>query len=43
MQSFAIAKRDAYNLPTRPTCVQAGAVALSPSYQGDPRGRCTAH
>jgi S1/P1 Nuclease len=33
MQSFAIAKRDAYNLPTRPTCAQAGAVTLSPSHQ----------
>ena len=33
MQSFAIAKRDAYDLPTRPTCAQTGAVALSPSYQ----------
>ncbi len=28
-----LAKRDAYNLPTRPTCAEAGAVALSPSYQ----------
>ena len=33
MQSFAIGKRDAYNLPTRPTCARAGAVALSPAYQ----------
>ncbi len=33
MQSFAIGKRDAYNLPSRPTCAQPGAVALSPSYQ----------
>ena len=24
MQSFAIGKRDAYNLPSRPTCAQAG-------------------
>ncbi len=33
LEAFAIAKRDAYNLPTRPTCAEAGAVALSPSYQ----------
>ena len=32
MQSFAIAKRDAYNLPSRPTCAQPGAVALSSAY-----------
>jgi hypothetical protein len=32
-QSFAIAKRDAYDLPSRPTCAQGGSVTLSPSYQ----------
>jgi hypothetical protein len=33
MQSWGMAKRDAYNLPSRPTCAQPGAVTLSPSYQ----------
>jgi hypothetical protein len=33
MQCSGIAKRDADNLPTRPTGTQAGAVALSPCCQ----------
>ena len=33
LESFAIAKRDAYALPSLPTCAHAGAVALTPSYQ----------
>ena len=33
MQSFAIGKRDAYNLPSKPTCAQASAVKLSRTYQ----------
>jgi hypothetical protein len=33
MQSFAIGKRDAYNLPSKPTCAAPGAITLSQSYQ----------
>jgi hypothetical protein len=33
MESFEIARRDAYNLPSRPTCRAHGVVALSPEYQ----------
>jgi hypothetical protein len=33
LESLVIAKRDAYALPTLPTCAEGAAVALSPSYQ----------
>ncbi len=33
LETFAIARRDAYDLPTRPTCGQNGAITLSPAYQ----------
>ena len=33
METFVIARRDAYDLPSKPTCAQNGAVALSPAYQ----------
>ena len=33
MESFQIARRDVYALPTRPTCGQHGSVALSAAYQ----------
>ena len=32
-ESFGLARRDAYNLPNRPTCASPGSVALSPAYQ----------
>lgn len=33
MDSFSIARKDAYALPARPTCAVPGSVALSPAYQ----------
>jgi hypothetical protein len=33
MESYALAKRDVYALPSRPTCADHGSVALSPAYQ----------
>ena len=33
METFQIARSDAYALPSRPTCADHGSVALSPSYQ----------
>ena len=33
MEAFKISQRDAYNLPTRPTCSDHGSVTLSPAYQ----------
>jgi S1/P1 Nuclease len=33
MESLQIAQRDAYKLPSRPTCARTGKVALSPDYQ----------
>jgi hypothetical protein len=33
MESFALARQDAYALPLRPTCVDRAAVALSSAYQ----------
>ena len=37
MESFQIARRDVYALPTRPTCGQHGSVALSAAYQATAR------
>ena len=37
MESFQIARRDVYALPTRPTCGQRGSVALSAAYQAAAR------
>ncbi|HEY2465465.1 MAG TPA: S1/P1 nuclease [Steroidobacteraceae bacterium] len=33
MDTFAIGRRDAYALPSKPTCQSGGSVALSPAYQ----------
>jgi hypothetical protein len=33
MESYALAKKDAYALPSRPRCTDHGAVGLSPAYQ----------
>ena len=33
MESFEIGRRDAYALPSRPTCQSAGSIALSAAYQ----------
>ncbi len=33
METFAIARRDAYDLPSKPACGQNGAITLSPAYQ----------
>ena len=33
LESFTLARRDAYALPSRPTCAAHGPVALSPAYQ----------
>ena len=33
MEAFKISQRDAYNLPTKPTCGDRGSVTLSPAYQ----------
>jgi len=35
METFEIARRDAYALPSRPTCATGGAVALSADYQAE--------
>jgi hypothetical protein len=37
MESFQIAKSDAYALPSRPTCNDHGSVALSAAYQAEAR------
>jgi hypothetical protein len=37
METFEIARRDAYALPTRPTCGSGGSVALSQEYQAEAR------
>jgi hypothetical protein len=37
MESFALARKDTYALPSRPTCAEHGAVALSPAYQAEAR------
>lgn len=37
MESFRLAQRDTYALPSRPTCGQHGSVALSAAYQATAR------
>lgn len=42
MESFEIARRDAYALPIRPTCADHGSVSLSASYQATARADAAA-
>ncbi len=37
METFEIARRDTYALPSRPTCRTQGSVALSPEYEAEAR------
>ena len=37
MESFALARKDVYALPSRPTCGDHGSVALSAAYQATAR------
>jgi hypothetical protein len=33
MESFEVGRRDAYALPSRPTCQSAGSIALTAAYE----------